>query len=59
MQTRTDETGRTLFSICIGDLLVVRDEPNADAAVESARRWLMQTDEGHCSAKEELWQQKQ
>ena len=40
IRSRTDEAGRILFSIYIGDRLVVEDALNSDAAVIAARKWI-------------------
>jgi hypothetical protein len=57
MQTRIDTEGRTLFSIYIGEVLVVKDEPNADVAVVSARHRLTKLRDSRSGTKEDLWQQ--
>ncbi|HET7771165.1 MAG TPA: hypothetical protein VFN74_20515 [Chloroflexota bacterium] len=46
LQSRTDELGRTRYSIYIGDRLVVRDALSTDAAVIAARQW-MEAKEGN------------
>ena len=43
IRSRTDEAGRTLYSIYIGNRLVVQDALNSDAAVIAARRWIQAT----------------
>ena len=40
IESRTDDVGRTLYSIYIGDRLVVRDALDSDAAVIAARKWI-------------------
>ena len=40
IQSRTDEQGRTLYSIYIGERLVVRDALSSDGAVIAARKWV-------------------
>ena len=40
IESRTDEIGRTLYSIFIGDRLVVQDALDSDAAVIAARKWI-------------------
>ena len=40
IESRADEAGRTLYSIYIGDRLIVRDALDSDAAVSAARRWI-------------------
>jgi len=43
IRSRIDEAGRTLYSIYIGNRLVVQDALNSDAAVIAARRWIQVT----------------
>ena len=40
ISSRRDEIGRTLYSISIGDRLVVQDVLDSDAAVIAARTWI-------------------
>ena len=40
IRSRTDEYGRTLYSIYIGDRLVVSDALSSDGAVIAARKWV-------------------
>ena len=40
IRSRTDNDGRTLYSIYIGDRLVVSDALSTDGAVIAARKWV-------------------
>ena len=40
IRSREDQDGRTLYSVYIGDRLIVSDALSSDAAVITARQWI-------------------
>jgi hypothetical protein len=53
IRSRTDDQGRTLYSIYIGDRMVVSDALSSDGAVIAARKWVQaRQDSGRDAIKE-------